>query len=194
MPGPGRKPATDATLRMPPLWRLRPSIQASERSVSARTLRSIIASCSARSSAAAGPSRPKPALLTTMSGSTPRRAAPRRCADRVARAADRRRRRAAGAGRGRRSRRRGRRAGLAARDQHELVAILGEHARERRPDAGRCAGDQRDGTHRLAHGPSVPRPFATRWRSAIRSRDDTPSRSAARQIRLSSNSVTRPSA
>ena len=41
---------------MPPLRRLRISIHASDSSVSARTLRSIMASCSSRSSAAAGPS------------------------------------------------------------------------------------------------------------------------------------------
>src|SRR5712691_301218 len=71
MPGPGKKAATEATLRMPPLWRSRLSMNASERSVSARTLRSIMRNCSARSSVAALPSSPKPALLTTMSGSTP---------------------------------------------------------------------------------------------------------------------------
>ena len=49
-------------------------MKARERSVSARTLRSIMASCSERSRAAALPTRPKPALLTTMSGSTPKAA------------------------------------------------------------------------------------------------------------------------
>src|SRR5213080_2133206 len=72
MPGPGMKAAIDATLRRPPLRRLRLSRKASERSVSARTLRSTIATCSARSSASAAPTRPKPALLTTTSGSSPR--------------------------------------------------------------------------------------------------------------------------
>src|ERR1041385_4359007 len=72
MPGPGMKPATEATFRMPPLCFTMPSIQRSDRSVSARTLRSIIASCSARSISAAGPCRPKPALLTTIAGSRPR--------------------------------------------------------------------------------------------------------------------------
>src|SRR6516225_6118041 len=55
MPGPGMKAAIDATLRMPPLRRLRLSMKASERSVSARTSRSIIASCSPRSSVSAAP-------------------------------------------------------------------------------------------------------------------------------------------
>src|SRR5579883_3522918 len=69
MPGPGRNAATEATLSMPPRWRASASTQARERSVSARTLRSIMASCSARLSSAAGPTSPKPALLTTNSGS-----------------------------------------------------------------------------------------------------------------------------
>src|SRR4029077_882157 len=72
MPGPGMKPATEATFRMPPLCFTMPSIQRSDRSVSARTFRSIIASCSPRSMSAAAPCRPKPALLTTIAGSRPR--------------------------------------------------------------------------------------------------------------------------
>src|SRR5262247_503733 len=46
----------------------------SDSAVSARTLRSIMAICSARSRLAAGPRRPKPALLTTIAGSSPRAA------------------------------------------------------------------------------------------------------------------------
>ena len=46
MPGPGRKPAIEPTFKMPPLWRARLSAKASDRSVSARTLTSIIASSS----------------------------------------------------------------------------------------------------------------------------------------------------
>src|SRR6185369_5128006 len=72
MLGPGMKPATEATFRMPPLCFTMPSIQRSDRSVSARTLRSIIASCSPRSMSAAGPCNPKPALFTTIAGSSPR--------------------------------------------------------------------------------------------------------------------------
>ncbi len=67
MPGPGRKPSTEATLRMPPLRRARLSAKRSDRSVAIRTLRSTMVSCCARSSFAAGPSIPKPALLTTIS-------------------------------------------------------------------------------------------------------------------------------
>src|SRR5579875_2063283 len=61
----------DATLRIPPRWRVRLSVKASDSSVSARTLRSIMASCSARSRLTARPARPKPALLTTYCGSAP---------------------------------------------------------------------------------------------------------------------------
>src|SRR4051812_9815754 len=71
MPGPGRKPSTEATLRMPPLRRARLSAKRSERSVATRTLRSTMASCCVRSSFVAGPSSPKPALLTRISGSRP---------------------------------------------------------------------------------------------------------------------------
>src|SRR5260370_456619 len=53
MPGPGRKAATEATLRMPPRCRARLSTKASDNSVSARMLRSIMPSCSLRSRAAA---------------------------------------------------------------------------------------------------------------------------------------------
>jgi len=63
--------ASDATLRMPPLRRLRLSTKASDRSVSARTLRSMTASCWARSSLSAAPVSPAPALLTITSGSRP---------------------------------------------------------------------------------------------------------------------------
>src|SRR4051794_6145254 len=72
MPGPGMKLATEATLRMPPRCRVRLGTKRSERSVSTRTLRSIMASCWARSRLAARPIRPKPALLTRNCGSRPR--------------------------------------------------------------------------------------------------------------------------
>src|SRR3989304_223232 len=72
MPGPGRKPATDATLRMPPRWRARSSTKASDRSTSVRTLRSIMASCSSRLSTSARPSSPKPAGLMTYCAARPR--------------------------------------------------------------------------------------------------------------------------
>ena len=77
---------------------------------------------------------------------------------------------------------------LAARHQHQSVAVARKDAREFRADARRCAGDERNRRHAL------PLWFATRWRKAIRSVDDTPSRSATRQIRLSSYSETAPSA
>src|SRR5450631_184701 len=71
MPGPGRKPAIEPTLRMPPRWRARLSTKASESSVSDRTLTSIIANCSSRSRELACPISPKPALLTMYCGSAP---------------------------------------------------------------------------------------------------------------------------
>src|SRR5262245_7848586 len=71
MPGPGRKPAIEPTLRRPPRWRDRLSTKASDNSVNARTLRSIIWSCSSRSRALAIPARPNPALLMTNCGSAP---------------------------------------------------------------------------------------------------------------------------
>src|SRR4029453_1327099 len=69
--GPGRKPAIDPTFRSPPRWRARLSMNASDNSVSARTLRSIICNCSSRSRALARPTSPNPALLTTNCGSAP---------------------------------------------------------------------------------------------------------------------------
>src|SRR5262249_46107546 len=58
----------------PPPWRRRLATKRSDRSVSARTLRSIIASCSRRSSIAASPRSPKPAAFTAIAGSKPRAA------------------------------------------------------------------------------------------------------------------------
>ena len=84
--------------------------------------------------------------------------------------------------------------GLAPGNQHHLVAFGGELMRERRPDPGRRAGDQRDGAFLRAHAGSVPRRLATPCPSSIRSRDEMPRRSAARQIRLLSKSLIRPSA
>ena len=74
---------------------------------------------------------------------------------------------------------------FAPRDQDEFMAISRKNARQFRADAGRGAGDERDRFH-------VSPP--TRRRSAMRSFADTPSRSAARQIRLSSSSSRWPSA
>src|SRR5579872_5433860 len=71
MPGPGRKPAIEATLRIPPRLRMMESANRSDKSVKARILTAIIPSCSARSSSTARPINPKPALLTTYSTSTP---------------------------------------------------------------------------------------------------------------------------
>src|SRR5674476_1624469 len=71
LPGPGRKPAIEPTLSRPPRWRSRLSTKASDSSVKARTLTSIIASCSSRSRALAKPTIPKPALLTMNCGSAP---------------------------------------------------------------------------------------------------------------------------
>ena len=83
---------------------------------------------------------------------------------------------------------------LAPRDQHELVAMAGKFVRQRRPDAGGRAGDDGDGAFLLGHAWPPSRRPATRARSSIRSREEMPSRSAARQIRLLSNSLTWPSA
>ena len=80
---------------------------------------------------------------------------------------------------------------LAPRHENELMAVFGKDLRQRRTDAGGCPGDQRDRTHQLFPSPRLP---VTRCRSSIRSREEMPKRSAARQIRLSSNSVMRLSA
>src|SRR6202034_510786 len=74
---------------------------------------------------------------------------------------------------------------FASRHQDELMAVSRKNARQLRADAGRGAGDERDRVH-------VSPP--TRRRNAMRSCCDTPSRSAARQTRLSSSSSRWPSA
>ena len=149
-----------------------------------------MASCSSRSSAAARPTSPKPALLTMYCGSSARaasaspiRAAASGCAD-----VEGQRQRPPPAGGGDPI---GKLVQLllAARHQNQIVAVPGEDARQRGADAGRRAGDDRDRSH--APLPLAP---ATRWRSAMRSVEETPSRSATRQIRLSSKPDTAPSA
>ena len=80
---------------------------------------------------------------------------------------------------------------LAPRHQNELMSVLGENPRQLGADAGGGAGDQRDRSH---SSPSASSRLPTRRRSSMRSRDDTPSRSAARHNRLSSSSSRRPSA
>src|SRR5262245_36998217 len=67
------------------------------------------------------------------------------------------------------------------RDQDELVAMLAEDMSERPADPCRCAGDQRDRTHQVSSPPA--RLPATFCRSSMRSREETPSRSAALQMR-----------
>jgi hypothetical protein len=80
---------------------------------------------------------------------------------------------------------------LAPRHQSELMPVLGEDARKLRTDARRGAGDQRNRSH---SPPSASACSPMRRRSSMRSRGDTPSRSAARHNRLSSSSSRRPSA
>ena len=154
-------------------------------------------SCSSRLSLAAGPISPKPALLTTIGGVEPARGQLRGDApDSIPPLeidAQHRRRRAARGGdlvgeRGEPL--------LPPRHQNQLMAVRGEDTRQRRADARRRAGDQRDRLHEAS--PPCVAPCAAsapmRWRSSIRSRCDTPSRSAARQRRLSSSSSRLPSA
>src|SRR5262249_7809155 len=81
---------------------------------------------------------------------------------------------------------------LASCNQDKVVAVGAKSTRGRGADPRRRAGDQRDGAFLLRHG--VPRRLATRWPSSILSREEMPSRSAARQIRFRSNSSTSPSA
>src|SRR5262249_1458282 len=83
---------------------------------------------------------------------------------------------------------------LASRDQNDFVTVRGKLMGKRRPDAGRSARDHGNRTLIQGHGNADPRWLATRWPSSIRSREEMPRRSAARQIRLLSNSLTRPSA
>src|SRR5262249_10281911 len=83
---------------------------------------------------------------------------------------------------------------LASRDENDFVTVRGKLMGKRGPDAGRSARDHGDGTLVQSHGDADPRWLATRWPSSIRSREEMPRRSAARQIRLLSNSLTRPSA
>src|SRR6185369_3947651 len=79
---------------------------------------------------------------------------------------------------------------LAAGNEHELVSMRGEFMRERCADSGRGAGDHRDCTCAAVHRGGSPCSLATRRPSSMRSRDEMPRRSAARQIRLLSNSLT----
>ena len=199
MPGPGRNAATEATLRMPPRWRARLSTKASDNSVSARILTSIIASCSSRSRSAAEPTSPKPALLTTFAGSSPRRGQLLGDArDGIAPFevdADNGRPRPPGCGDliGERVE-----PVFAPRHQCQFMTAIGEHAGKLSADAGRGAGDERHRFH--ASLPVLDRFRQRRLRrrcgGAMRYAlcDDTPSRSAARHSRLSSSSSRRPSA
>src|ERR1043166_4847808 len=137
MLGPDRNPATEATLRMPPRWRTRLSTQRSDMSVKLRTLRSIIASCSARSSAVAAPARPKPPLLITKPRSPPR---PRVAAGKIDREHQRPLAVPCGNLVGKRVKFR-----LPACHQRQFVAVLGKHLRQRPSDARGGAGEHGDG-------------------------------------------------
>src|SRR5260221_9010463 len=83
---------------------------------------------------------------------------------------------------------------LAPRDQDKFVSVGGKLVCQRRADPRRRARDQRNWALLLRHVRAVPPLLATRCPSSIRSRDEMPSRSAARQIRLLSKSSTCPSA
>src|SRR5262249_9457187 len=91
---------------------------------------------------------------------------------------------------------------LTPRHQDQPMAVSRKHPRKFRADACRCSCDQR---HRpptwrgLAHVPPLSGMLPTAWpmtcwRSAMRSRGDTASKSATRHITLSSNSLIAPSA
>ena len=169
------KAATDATLRMPPRRRSRLSTKASDKSASARTLRSIIASCSLRLSlrggteqaetgivdhdlrldaeaAIASPMSAAASPLSEVGANNAASAALRR--DRVGELGE---------------------PLLAARHQHEVVAVAREHLRQRRAETGRRTGDQRDRTP-FSHGRGPVGLAATRWRSSMRVREGTCSR------------------
>ena len=140
---------------------------------------------------AARPTSPKPALLTMYCGSSPRaasaspiRAAASGCARSIASTS--------GCGRPVGGDLGGQLVQplLAPRHQHQLVAVAGKHPRQLRADAGRRAGDERD----RRHAPPPPARGARADAARCARVDDTPSRSATRQIRLSSNSEAAPSA
>ena len=157
MPGPGRKPATDATLRMPPCGA--PGCREGEREIGQRAHVEIDhGELLGAVERAAAPIRPKPALLTTISGSRSRAASCLGDVVRRARAARGPPAERAGAA-GPRCDRVGQRRErlLAPRHQNELVAVGGKPMCERGADAGRRAGDQRDGRRSARHGSSVPR-------------------------------------
>ena len=73
-----------------------------------------------------------------------------------------------------------------ARNQRHAMAVGGEDLRQLGADARRRTGDQRNALRHV----SRPRAAATRFFSAMRSFDETPSRSAERQTMFSSNSLT----
>ncbi len=93
---------------------------------------------------------------------------------------------------------------LAPRDHGELMPVRGKNPRQLRPDPGGGAGNHGDGFHapslfasspaRTSAPATLPALSAMRWRSSMRSRGETPRRSAARHNRLSSSSSRLPSA
>ncbi len=197
MPGPGRKPATEATLRMPPLRRFK-AVDEGERQLGQRAHveidhRELLGAIERRR-------RPEQAEARIVDDDLRLDAVPSASRDLARRIPRRCRSSAATSGRGgrrsRQSRRRAHRAAARAAPPAPPRARWRRTRGRARADAGRRTGDQRD--RALAARPRSrrfgPSRFATRWRSSMRSRAEMPSRSAARQIRLSSNSVTRPSA
>jgi hypothetical protein len=154
------KPASDATLRKPPLRRLSASRERSESSVSPRTFRSTVAICLARSSLSAAPVRTEHALFTTTSGSRPilSSAAAMSCAA-LRRARARRTERSAGSCHWPRRHQRRQRAPALAGQSEQTRDVGDEFVGERCPYSCRCTGDQRDGAFLLRH---VRRPLRLR--------------------------------
>ena len=196
------KAATEATSRTPPFTATIAGRKRKVSAVSARMLRSTIASCPAASSSMARPMRPNPALLTRKRGvrpASPKRSESKSTAPSVVRSSS--------MGSGRRP------IGgdfvgqsfqpvAATGDERKFTAVGGEDAGKRRANAVGRAGDDRDGARHWPpslpgdQGPLRAGAAASRnsRRSSTRSRVETPSNSATRQTTFSSNSCTAPSA
>ena len=146
---------------MPPRWRARLSMNASDRSVSARTLRSIMPSCSSRSSVGGTADQPEAGVVDDDIAARARgRPAPRRSVARRPAAPGRAAAPAASAGRWRRSRRPARsaaaRAAPPARDHGHARANTRASSAPMPAEAPVMSVDRR-------HAP-WPRSAATRWR------------------------------
>ncbi len=106
-----------------------------------------MASCASRDNSAAVPESPKPALLTTISGSRFATKAAADLRDRIVLFEVDRQHRSAAAFPSLRSHRPAHQADPPPRHQNELMTVRGKHPRQFRADAGRRAGDQRDRLH-----------------------------------------------